>query len=283
MDLIVQLNKAIEYIEQYLTDEDALSRVAGVTVYSKYHFQRIFNYLADMPLGEYIRKRKLSVAIIDLQKGERVIDVAVKYGYNSADSFARAFEKQHGVTPTLARQYGVKYHIFPPITFQIMIKGVQKMVCRIEKKKAFEMFGVFGLISADMEQAFKEVKEFCLKCDEDDTVYNMNTLLDVDDCTMLHAALYDHTESNFKYMICQYVRDDLQIPEHYTRLQVPALEWAIFSVDDMNLPEMWRRIYTEWLPTSGYQIVGDINFEMYYGNARIGDQRGEIWLPVEHQ
>lgn len=95
MNLIEQLNRAIEYIEQNLTDAEALASVADVTSYSSYHFQRIFNYLTDMPLSEYVRKRKLSVAVVDLQKGEKVIDVAVKYGYNSADSFTRAFERQH--------------------------------------------------------------------------------------------------------------------------------------------------------------------------------------------
>ena len=85
MNLIDQLNRAIEYIELNLTDAEALASVADVTSYSSYHFQRIFNYLTDMPLSEYIRKRKMSAAVVDLQRGEKIIEVAVKYGYNSAD------------------------------------------------------------------------------------------------------------------------------------------------------------------------------------------------------
>lgn len=95
MDLITELNLAIEYIEENLTDEVALGEVSKITTYSPYHFQRIFNYITGIPLSEYIRRRKLSLAVIDLQREEKVIDVAMKYGYNSADSFTRAFAKNH--------------------------------------------------------------------------------------------------------------------------------------------------------------------------------------------
>jgi len=192
MNLLEQLNCAIEYIESNLTDEEALASVAGVTAYSPYHFQRIFNYLTDIPLVEYIRRRKMSVAIADLQKGEKVIDVAVKYGYTSADSFARAFERQHGVTPSYVRQHGVKFQIYPPLTFQIQIKGMNKMVCKIEQKAAFEMFGVVG--ENHNNNAFEEVPEFCMKCDDDGTVEEMNEFLGVNPNTMLHAALFQHTK-----------------------------------------------------------------------------------------
>jgi len=281
MNLIEQLNRAIEYIELNLHDVEALSSVANVTSYSPYHFQRIFNYLTDMPLSEYIRKRKMSVAVVDLQRGDKVIDVAAKCGYNSADSFTRAFERQHGFTPTIVRQDGVKFQIYPPLTFQIQIKGVQKMTCKIETKSVFEMFGVYGEINSDMEKAFEEVPMFRKQCDDDDSVCEMNNLLGAEPCTMLHAALYDHTETTFKYMICQHVPEVMDIPERFTRLHVPAMTWAIFSVDDCEMQNMWRRIYTEWLPTSGYNLVGDITFEMYYGKA--DNPRGEIWIPVKPQ
>lgn len=155
------------------------------------------------------------------------------------------------------------------------------MTCKIETKSAFEMFGSCGEISSDMEKAFDEVPMFCKQCDEDGSVDEINNLLGVEPDTMLHAALYDHTETTFKYMICQYVPESVDIPKRFTRLHVPAMTWAIFSVDDCEMQNMWQRIYTEWLPTSGYNLVGDINFEMYYGKA--DNSRGEIWIPVEPQ
>jgi AraC family transcriptional regulator len=126
MELLTQLNRAMSYIEAHIDDDMALEDVAGATTYSPYHFGRLFYYIADMPLSEYIRKRKLSLAAMKLQSGnEKVIDLAVMYGYDSADNFTRAFVKQHGVTPSQARQQGVNLTIFPPLAFQIQIEGVQ--------------------------------------------------------------------------------------------------------------------------------------------------------------
>jgi AraC family transcriptional regulator len=158
MDLLTQLNRAVSYIEANITDDDALAKVASVTLYSPYHFQRIFNYIADMPLNEYIRRRKLSLAAVDLQSSDvKVIDIAMKYGYDSADGFTRAFQRQHGVTPSEARQSGVSTQIYLPLTFQIQIKGVRKMDWRIEEREAFEVFGierVFGKNETDTVPGF---------------------------------------------------------------------------------------------------------------------------------
>jgi len=110
MDILTQLNRAMAYIEAHIDDDIALSDVSSVTAYSPYHFGRLFYYIAEIPLSEYIRKRKLSLAAMKLQNGrDRVIDLAVLYGYDSADSFTRAFVKQHGVTPSNARQPGVNF------------------------------------------------------------------------------------------------------------------------------------------------------------------------------
>ena len=128
MDLLTQLNRAVQYIEEHICDDIELVKVSSVTNYSPYHFGRIFYYITDMPISEYIRRRKLSLAAMELQNntphggGIKVIDLAVKFGYDSADSFTKAFIKQHGMTPTEARRSGVVLKIFPPITFQIKIQ-----------------------------------------------------------------------------------------------------------------------------------------------------------------
>lgn len=127
MDIMTQLNRAMDYIEEYITDELALEEIASVTTYSQYHFGRLFYYVADMPLSEYVRKRKLSLAAEDLRYGkEKVLDIAVKYGYDSADSFTRAFVRQHGITPTEARKSNVELKIYPKLKFQIQIKGEEQ-------------------------------------------------------------------------------------------------------------------------------------------------------------
>lgn len=279
MNLIEELNQAIEYIELYLTDNEALAQVANTTSYSMYHFQRIFNYLTDMPLSEYIRKRRLSLAVIDLQKGDRVLDVAIKYGYNAADSFTRAFEKQHGVTPSSMRQEGVQFKIYPPLNFTMHVRGAHKMMCKIERKDAFTVFGVDEVIDSNLEKGFEAVASFCKRCDEDGTVDAMNHFLGRDLDMMLHAALVRHDDEHYKYMICYHVPNDRIVPSPFKTLDVPASTWAIFTVEDCDMQAMWRRIHAEWLPTSGYKLVGDISFEMYYGRAQTST--GEIWVSVE--
>ena len=143
MDLLTQLNNAVKYIEENICADIEIDKISGVTYYSPYHFGRIFYYITDMPLSEYIRKRKLSLAAMELQNSAvKVIDLAVKYGYDSADSFTRAFIKQHGITPTEARLNGVILKLFPPVTFQIKIQGVQAMNVKIEEKEVFEVLGI---------------------------------------------------------------------------------------------------------------------------------------------
>ena len=150
---------------------------------------------------------------------------------------------------------------------------------RIEQRESFEMFGVYGMISKGMEQAFQEVPQFRLKCDEDGSVDLMNNLLGLFHDTLLHAAIYDHTETAFKYMICYNLPKGLEIPERFTKLSVPELTWVIFSVPQCEFQNLWKRIYSEWFPTSDYEQVDGPGFEMYYGMG--GHGLGEIWLPVK--
>lgn len=123
LDIMTQLNLAMDYIEEHICDDLALEDVSKVTCYSQYHLGRIFYYLAEMPLSEYIRKRKLTLAAEEIKnESVKVIDLAVKYGYDSADSFTRAFVKQHGATPTQMRAQGCESVNFNKLRFQINVK-----------------------------------------------------------------------------------------------------------------------------------------------------------------
>lgn len=119
-----QLNKAMDYIEEHIEDETLQDDVSSVTSYSRYHFGRLFYYISDMPLSEYIRKRRLTRAADDLvDSDEKVIDMAVKYGYDSADSFTRAFKVQHGITPSELRKSGYIVNKYPKLHFSIDINN----------------------------------------------------------------------------------------------------------------------------------------------------------------
>lgn len=280
MDWLDGMNSAMNYIEVHLTDTIEYEQLAKIVCCSVYHFQRMFSFISGVALSEYIRRRRLTLAASELQNSNtKIIDIALKYGYESPEAFSRAFKAIHGIAPTLARNMGTMLKAYPPMTFHLSIKGGIEMNYRIEQKEAFQVFGVSGRIQAEsQERAFMEVPKFCIECDNNGSVDNINALLGRSHDTMLHAALFDYKEDSFKYMICQYVPNNLVIPKEYEILSVPALTWAIFPADSCNIPDIWRRIYTEWFPTSDFVEVEGPQFEMYYGKAN--NSTGEVWVPV---
>jgi len=282
MDWLNRMNNAMEYIESNLADDISYDRIAQLACCSTYHFQRMFPFITGVSLSEYIRRRRLTLAAFELRTTDaKVIDVAMKYGYDSPEAFARAFKNLHGIIPISARDKGVSLKAYPRMTFHISIKGDVEMNYRIEQRGSFEMFGVYGLINTDQKTAFSEVPQFRKKCDDDGSVDIMNDLLGRFGDTMLHAALYDHTRESFKYMVCYHLPKGLEIPERFTKLSVPALTWAVFPEPQCELQRLWERIYSEWFPTSNYEQVEGPSFEMYYGMARHGNVAGEIWIPVK--
>jgi AraC family transcriptional regulator len=143
MDLLKDMNTAMKYIEENLTNEIDFKVVARLAHCSEYHFKRMFSFLAGITLSEYIRRRRLSLAAFELHNSNvKVIDVAIKYGYNSPDSFTRAFLNLHGVTPSEARNNGQQLKAYPFMTFQLSIRGGNEMNYRIEQKEAFNIVGI---------------------------------------------------------------------------------------------------------------------------------------------
>jgi len=141
MDFLTRITEAVSYIEDNLADEIDEAILAKITCCSMHQFGRVFSYVCDMSLAEYIRRRRMTLAAADLQSGEKVIDVALKYGYNSPDSFAKTFFALHGITPREAAK-GAAVNHYPRISFHITIKGGEKMNYRIVEKEAFKIAGI---------------------------------------------------------------------------------------------------------------------------------------------
>lgn len=282
MDWLNRMIKAIDYIESNLADRISYDKAAQIACCSTYHFQRMFAAITDVPLSEYIRRRRLTLAAFDLQTSDiKVIDVALKYGYESHEAFSRAFKKLHGVMPTSARDIGVSLKAFPKMTFSISIKGDTEMNYRIEERESFDIFGVYTEISTDQEKAFDQVPLFCKKCDDDGTTDTINNLLGRFDDNYTISALYDYSETTFKYMLCNHLPKGLSIPPRFTTLSVPSSTWAIFDVSNLEMQSIWKRIFSEWFPTSEYEAIEGIQFEMYYGLAKHKNGFGEVWIPVK--
>ena len=290
MDILTQLNRAMAYVEAHIEDDMTLTDVSSVTSYSPYHFERLFYYVVDMPLSEYIRKRKLSLAAMKLQNSSaKVIDLAVMYGYDSADSFTRAFVKQHGVTPSNAKQPGVNLTIFPPLTFQIKIEGVQAMNWRIEEREAFEVFGIERIFKNDENDKVPGLWDESFKNGEYARLFNAAGAKNGDDgkhCIFAVCGYFEPEDDSFPYMLCTLKNPDSDTGGFQTA-RIPKTTWAVFRSEitehmGTEILKMYNRAHSEWLPSSGYDKVTGPDMEVYY-DAPDGKYFQEVWIPVKKQ
>jgi len=284
MDWVKSMNNAVDYIEANLADEINFDKVAQTACCSTYHFQRMFSYITGVSLSEYIRRRRLTLAAFELRSSDcKIIDIALKYGYDSPDAFGRAFKNMHGMTPTSVRGTNAPLKAYPKMNFSISIKGDREMHYRIEKRDVFEVFGIYTDLSYDMQQAFIQAPAFVKEKIKDGKWKEFNDLLGRPFDTWFHAAIFDQSESGQKFMLCCHTPPGLEILEQYTRLKVDEKTWAIFPATPLEMQSLWLRIYSEWFPTTDYEQVPGIAFEMWYGYG-IGDFGygvSEIWIPVK--
>lgn len=280
MEWIERLNQAINYIEEHITEEISYEQLAKIACCSAYHFQRMFGYMANIPLSEYIRRRRMSLAAVDLQnKEEKIIDVALKYGYTSPTSFNRAFQSVHGIAPSLARDEGVSIKSFPPISFKITIKGVEELNYRIEKKEAFRIVGISQPLHHEIEKNFDVVPKMWHNAAMDGTVPKLMSLMDSEPKGILGVSACNGLQ-DWKYFIA--VSSTKSIDNTLEEYTVSPFTWAIFSGTGQcpqAIQELEQRIVTEWLPTSGYEYDNGPDIEVYI-NADPQNAQYEVWIPV---
>lgn len=279
MDWIERLNSAINYIEAHITEEVDYDQMARIACCSTYHFQRMFAYMAGVPLSEYIRRRKMSLAAVDLQGGDaKIVDVALKYGYASPTAFNRAFQSIHGVAPSAVKKGGITIKSYPPISFKITIKGVEEMNYRIEQKEAFRIVGISQPLYKEIEKNFTIVPQMWGKAATDGTIPTLAALMDGAPMGLLGVSACGDAE-NWQYFIA--VASSQPAPEGCTEYMIPAATWAIFSGSgtNMDIQVLEQRIVTEWLPTSGYEYGDAPDIEVYI-NPDPQNAQYEVWIPV---
>ena len=278
MEWIERLNDAIRYIEEHLTDKIDYEQLGRIACCSSYHFQRMFAYMAGVPLSEYIRRRRMSLAAVDLQgKSMKILDVAAKYGYNSPTSFNRAFQSVHGIAPSAVKNEGTSVKSFPPVTFKITVKGVEEMNYRIETKEAFRILGVSVPLYKEIEKNFTIIPSKWQEISENGTLQKLIGMMDTPPMGVLGVSTCNDTEP-WKYYIAVSTSQTQEDFEEYT---VPAATWAIFSGQGTNqsIQELEQRIVTEWLPTSGYEYGNAPDIEVYL-NPDPQNAQYEVWIPV---
>ncbi|EFM12025.1 transcriptional regulator, AraC family [Paenibacillus curdlanolyticus YK9] len=287
MNMLENMNKAMAYIEANLANDIAYSEAAKLAVCSEFHFKRMFSFLAGVSLSEYVRRRRLTLAAFDLRNSSaRVIDVAIKYGYDSPDSFARAFQTLHGVTPSEARHAGQLLKAFPPMTFQLTIQGGSEMNYRIEDKEAFRIVGlmkrvpiVFHGVNPDIAAMWQSLNE--------QMIQELKQLSNGSPAGLISASTnFSEGRMEEKGELDHYigVATTEECPAHYAHLEVKASTWAIFEAVGpfpATLQNVWGRIYSEWFPSSNYEQADGP--EMLWNESKdmtSPTYRSEIWIPV---
>lgn len=286
MDWLKRMNEAITYIEENLEEEIDYTAAAQKACCSVYHFQRMFSYMAEVPLSVYIRNRRLSCAAFDLQNNrDKVIDIALKYGYDSPTAFTRAFQALHGITPNAARQRGTMLKAYPPITFQISIKGASIMNYKLEEKEAFRIVGYKLSTTMEQEACYREIPAFWNEIAASGKIAGLAPMIEHAPFGMLGVSACSDPltdTSAFDYYIA--VSSGKPAETGMEEFLVPAATWAVFEcIGPMphSIQEMQKRIVTEWLPSSGYEYGHAPDIEVYCdADGSKQDARSEIWVPV---
>lgn len=277
MEWVKSLNESIAYIEKHLTEEIEYSKLAKIACCSTYHYQRMFAYMADVSLSEYIRRRRMSRAAVDLQAGEKVIDVGLRYGYQSPTAFNRAFRAVHGIAPSAVRDEGTPLKSYPPLRFTIMIKGAEEMEYRIERREAFRIVGISRPLDKDIEKNFAVVPQMWGQAASDGTIPRLAAMMDTQPMGLLGVSVCGDADE-WRYFIAAASAQPAGGLEEYT---VPAATWAVFPGQGttLSLQDLEQRIITEWLPASGYEYGSAPDIEVYL-TPDPADARYEVWIPV---
>lgn len=278
MEWVEKLNQSMRYIEEHLTDEIDYEQLGRIACCSAYHYQRMFTYMAGITLAEYVRRRKMSLAAVDLQGGDaRIIDIAQKYGYNSPTAFNRAFQAFHGIAPSSVKDEGVCVKSFSPIVFSIAVKGATEMNYRIETKAAFRVIGLSAPLDREIENNFAVVPKMWQEAAANGTIGQLASLMDTPPLGLLGVSACNNEEP-WRYFIAVASTKPSGAFEEYT---VPAATWAIFSGTGTNqsIQELEQRIITQWLPSSGYEYANAPDIEVYLNPDPLNAQY-EVWIPV---
>ncbi|CAH0233843.1 AraC family transcriptional regulator [Peribacillus castrilensis] len=287
MDSLKNMNGAIKFIEENLTNEIDFKEVARLAYCSEYHFKRMFSFLAGISLSEYIRRRRLTLAAFELKNSNiKVIDIAIKYGYSSPDSFARAFQHLHGITPSEARSNGHSLKAYPPMSFQLSIKGGSEMNYRIEEKEAFHIIGIKKRVPIIFNGVNPEIASMWKSLDEK-TINELKNLSNVEPLGLLSAsANFSEGRLEEKGELDHYIgaATTRECPDNLTQLNVDASTWAVFEAVGPfpeTLQNVWGRIYSEWFPSSNYEQREGPEI-LWNENKDITSPtfRSEIWIPV---
>lgn len=292
MDYFDMIQKSVDFIENHICDDIQTEEIARNSACSPYHFQRIFSAVTGDSVKEYVRKRRLSLAAKDLAGSDvKVIDVALKYGYETPEAFTKAFKKFHDSTPMFVKRSGsfrYREKAFVQVYKSMIIEGGIEMDYKIVEKDSFKVIGPELKVRNDNGDNFRLIPKFWDKFEKDgmyEVIKSMPNVINKGDAIMGMCADFDGVNT-FDYLICVEAGSFDHIPEGMVGKTVPKQKYAVFTAEG-KMPEAiqktWKYIYGKWFPISGRERADGPDFEYYDKRSEKNDENCEvdIYIPIK--
>ena len=284
-----RMMNALEYLESSLDGEVDINAASRIACSSTFHFQRMFHLLTGVTVSDYVRKRRLSLAAQELASSSiKVIDVAMKYDYDTPEAFCKAFRKAHGITPSAARLPGTKLKLFPRLSFHISLKGDKDMDYRIVEKEAFSVVGKALTMPYTNDENLILIPEFWQKSTRNGTLSQLESMMsgkgELGSAILGVCIEFKSDPQEFTYVIGVQGGPE-QVPQGLVRKEIPAATWAAFECVGA-LPDaiqaLWARVFSEFFPATGFNHAeGGADVEVYpSGNVQDENYKCEVWIPV---
>ncbi|MFE5832978.1 GyrI-like domain-containing protein [Streptomyces sp. NPDC056488] len=284
--MLERLNRALDHIEEHLRGDLDPAELARIATTSEYHFRRLFSALAGMPLSEYVRRRRLTVAGAEVLAGERtLLEVAVRYGYGSGEAFARAFRAVHGVGPGEARRTGAALRSQPRMSFRLVVEGNSSMRYRIVEKEAFRIIGRGARVPLVHEGENPAIAAHIRSIGQEGLA-RLARLADGEPGGVLSAVthLSDSREEGTELDYWHGAVSGADVPEGFGALDVAAGTWAVFENEGpypKALQYLWRDVFTQWFPSNPYASRPGPELLSVRPSEDWTTARAELWIPVE--
>lgn len=292
MEWIKSLQRTINYIEAHLLENITSEDIAKEVYMSSFYLQKGFKIMTGYSIGEYVRYRRLYLAALDAISGtHKVIDLAYKYGYDTPESFTKAFRRFHGISPMQIRNHAEKIKTFLPLKIKISIQGGNDMDYVVERMNGFQIIGFERefLFDSSYQEIPKFWNEFCEKyCSQEEPKDEIQQAI-CDCCIGEFGVCISDSEhekkGKFRYLIAGTYKGG-NIPKGMTVFTFPDMDWAKFNcIGSMPgaLQSINTKIFQEWLPQNpDYEIAMGANIEWYSkGDTSASDYESAIWLPVK--
>ncbi len=286
--MIAELNRLVEFVEAHLDDDIDVTTLATTLGTTEYHLRRMFSSLAGMPLSEYIRRRRMSVAAADVVGGEDLLSIAVRYGYGSTEAFGRAFRSVHGAAPGDVRRDGGPLRTQPQIRFRLTVEGNTSMDTRIGDRPSFRLVGRAARVPLVHEGINPHIQEHIASLPAGEHA-RLKQLSDTEPAGLLQVSADidpDYTEgTELTYLHGVAISAETPAPDDLDVIEVPAGTWAIFRTEGAHpeaLQSAWAATATDWFPSNpwrlrpGPSIVAVLERADDFSTATC-----ELWLPVE--